>query len=107
GRARRTTTLRRTKALDPAAVEGARRAALPRKPAPELATLVKTPVEGDGWIHEIKFDGYRMLARIENRRVRMLSRTGQDWTERFASVAAALAGLPCRAALVDGEVVVL
>jgi bifunctional non-homologous end joining protein LigD len=106
-RGARTKADRGAKLPDPATIEGARRAALPRTLAPQLATLVKAPVEGDAWLHEIKFDGYRMLARFERGRVRMFTRTGQDWTERFAAIAEAVSELPCRDAVLDGEVVVL
>jgi bifunctional non-homologous end joining protein LigD len=83
------------------------RAPLPRALAPQLATLVDEPPDGEGWIHELKLDGYRLIAYVENGRVRLLTRAGHDWTERFAGVAAAFATLPVRAALFDGEAVVL
>ncbi len=74
---------------------------------PQLATLVAKPPEGDDWIHEIKFDGYRLQARIDGGQVTLLTRTGLDWTEKFgAKVVAALAALPCRTALIDTELVV-
>ncbi len=92
-------------ALDPAKIEGAVRARLPASPRPELATLAEEAPEGAGWLHEIKFDGYRMLARIAAGKVRMLSRNGKDWTGRFARIEAALAALPLDDAVIDGEVV--
>jgi bifunctional non-homologous end joining protein LigD len=94
-------------AADARAVPGARKGALPLEPRAELATLVDAAPEGDGWIHEIKLDGYRLLARVGGGRVRLLTRNGNDWTERFPHLRDALAGLPCRAALLDGEAVVL
>ncbi|HUH13006.1 MAG TPA: DNA ligase D [Longimicrobiales bacterium] len=84
---------------------GARRGSLPRTPKAQLATLVPDAPPGRDWLHEIKFDGYRILARIERGRVRLLSRSGKDWTERFPGVAGALGALPCRSTLIDGEVV--
>jgi bifunctional non-homologous end joining protein LigD len=98
--------------IDLAALPGARRAKLPRRPpAPQLATLARDAPSGDGWLHEIKHDGYRALARLERRRggldVRLVTRNGNDWTDRFPAVARALSGLPVEAALVDGEVVAL
>ncbi|HVH06947.1 MAG TPA: non-homologous end-joining DNA ligase [Myxococcota bacterium] len=72
----------------------------------QLATLVAEPPEGPEWIHEIKLDGYRLLGRIERGRVRLETRNGLDWTDRFPGVAGALAKLPVRSALVDGEAVV-
>ena len=59
------------------------RAALPNFVPPELATLVDKVPEGDAWLHEIKLDGYRTAARIEGGKVRLLNRTGLDWTARF------------------------
>jgi bifunctional non-homologous end joining protein LigD len=91
----------------PSATPGAKKARLPDRFAPQLATLVARPPEGDHWIHEIKFDGYRLLARIEGGRVRLVSRNGLDWTGKFPRLADALGLLPVRAALVDGEAVAL
>jgi bifunctional non-homologous end joining protein LigD len=68
---------------------------------------VQAAPEGDEWLHEVKLDGYRVLARVDGGRVRLLTRTGQDWTARFPGVAAAAAKLPVDTALLDGEVVVL
>jgi bifunctional non-homologous end joining protein LigD len=90
-----------------AAVPGARRAAFPASFSPALCTLVDEAPAGDEWIHEIKFDGYRIVARVEAGRVRLLSRNGEDWTTRFQSVANAVAGLPVSRALFDGEVCVV
>ena len=92
---------------DPAAIPGARRGALPRDPRPQLATLAASAPSGPEWLHEVKLDGYRLLARVERGQARLLTRRGQDWTHRFPRLAEALAALPCRAALLDGEVVVL
>ena len=61
---------------------------------------------GRGWAHEIKFDGYRIQARLDRRKVRLLTRKGLDWTEKFPNVAAAVAKLPAGTALIDGEIVV-
>lgn len=79
---------------------------LPASVAPQLATLVAAPPAGDEWLHETKFDGYRILCRIDDGDVRLLSRRGNDWTARFAPVAAAAVKLPVRRALLDGEVAV-
>lgn len=70
-----------------------------------LATLVEEPVEVPGWVNEEKYDGYRILAYKEGARVTLLSRKGNDRTERFASVARAVAKLPARTILLDGEAV--
>ena len=80
---------------------------LPAWIAPQLATLVSEPPEGPDWVHEIKLDGYRILARIERGRGRLLTRNRQDWTGRFPAVAEAVAALPVKEALLDGEVVAL
>ena len=75
---------------------------------PQLATLEKNAPSGEDWLHEVKFDGYRMQAQIAGSDVRLLTRTGLDWTKKFEGpVTAALAGLKCRDAVIDGEVVVL
>jgi len=92
---------------DPAEVPGARRAALPKFVQPQLATLVERPPDGDGWLHELKHDGYRILARVEHRRAQLFSRNARDWTEKFPTVAAALGRLPVAQAILDGEVTVL
>ena len=92
---------------DPSSLSGARKAKLPREIKPQLATLAReVPSKGD-WIHEIKLDGYRLLAHIENGNVRLITRNGKDWTHRFPEVARALAPLPVDSALLDGEVVAM
>lgn len=94
-------------ALDPSKLPGAKKAAkMPRFVQPQLATLVKTAPRGDEWLHEIKFDGYRALSRIERGRVEMYSRNDKDWTGNFRTIADELATLPVRSAMIDGEVVV-
>jgi bifunctional non-homologous end joining protein LigD len=80
---------------------------LPAVFEPQLATLVDSPPRGGKWIHELKFDGYRIIARIERGRVRLFSRNGKDWTTRFPEIAQAIARVPARNALIDGEVVSL
>ena len=79
----------------------------PTKFKPQLATLASRVPDGDDWLHELKFDGYRMLAFIENGKVRLVSRNGNDWTARFRAVADALEKLPIKNAILDGEVVSL
>jgi bifunctional non-homologous end joining protein LigD len=75
---------------------------------PCLATLQRTPPAGDGWLHEVKFDGYRTEARIDGGETKFLTRKGLDWTERFGSaIPAALEQLDCQNAILDGEIVVL
>ncbi|QRG04954.1 DNA ligase D [Xanthobacter dioxanivorans] len=87
--------------------KGAKAAPLPDFVPPALATLATRPPAGQRYVHEIKFDGYRIEARIAGGRVRLLTRTGLDWTHRFGpEVLAVLAALPVREALIDGEMVV-
>ncbi len=80
--------------------------ALPEQFAPQLATLVDRAPEGD-WHYEIKFDGYRMLARIRDGEVRLFTRNGHDWTERLPRQAKALRALKLKDSWLDGEVVSL
>jgi bifunctional non-homologous end joining protein LigD len=79
----------------------------PKFVPPQLATLAEAPPAGDDWLHEIKFDGYRVLASIGGGRAITYTRTGLDWTDKFRPIVQPLADLPCRAALIDGEAVVL
>ena len=64
-------------------IKGARKAELPDFVEPQLATLVKSAPSGKRWVHEIKLDGYRLQARVENGKVKLLTRTGLDWTHKF------------------------
>jgi bifunctional non-homologous end joining protein LigD len=74
---------------------------------PQLATLVEVPPEGDGFLHELKLDGYRMGCSLESGKVRLETRRGNDWTVSFPSVAAVARGLAAKSALLDGEVAAL
>ncbi|ANN56006.1 DNA ligase [Mesorhizobium loti NZP2037] len=75
---------------------------------PQLATLERNAPPGKDWLHEVKFDGYRMQAQIAGTEVRLLTRTGLDWTDKFGSeIIAELAALKCSDAILDGEIVVL
>jgi len=109
GRARvpRRSAARKTKhagkSAEPSSAGGAR---LPAFLPPSLATLSAAPPRGADWVHEIKFDGYRMQARLDRGEVKLLTRKGLDWTERFPNIADAVADLPARTALLDGEIVV-
>jgi bifunctional non-homologous end joining protein LigD len=71
---------------------------------PQLATLVSEPPSGDRWLHEIKYDGYRIGCLIDKNGVRLLSRKGNDWTHVFPSIAEAARKLRTHDALIDGEV---
>ncbi|MEO8133437.1 MAG: DNA ligase D [Betaproteobacteria bacterium] len=83
------------------------KAPFPEMVAPTLATLVTKTPSGDDWISEIKYDGYRMVCRIERGAARLYSRTGKEWTPSFETVADDLGALPVKNAWIDGEVVVL
>ena len=87
------------------ALTAAQKATLPATLKPQLATLVESPPKGD-WRYEVKFDGYRILARIEDGEVRLFTRNGHDWSARLPSQAKALARLKLRSAWLDGEMVV-
>jgi DNA ligase D-like protein (predicted ligase) len=73
---------------------------------PQLATLVDKPPAGAGWIHEVKVDGWRIQVLVEDRKARVLTRRGHDWTPRFKNIAKAAGALPCRSTIIDGEAVV-
>ena len=92
---------------DPSKLPGAKPGKLHDWLEPELATLVDEAPDGEGWLHEIKFDGYRALARLDTGRVKLLTRRGNDWTDKFQSVADALKELEVNQALLDGEIVIL
>lgn len=103
-RKRRTTLPTR---IDPSTLTGARRAALPDWIAPQLATLADGPPSGPNWVHEVKFDGYRLIAIRNGTSIRLWTRNRNDWTDQFESIAAALKRLPVDEAIIDGEVVAL
>ena len=78
---------------------------LPAFRTPQLATLVDAVPTGNGWMHEIKFDGYRALIAASGEQVKVYTRTGQDWTDKFAPLASAIAAMDLPAAMIDGEIV--
>jgi len=86
---------------------GARKAKLAQFIEPQLATLVKEPPSGGQWLHELKFDGYRMLCRLDDGRVQFWSRNARDWTEKFPRIVEAIKLLPARSAFIDGEIVIV
>ncbi|HEX5726296.1 MAG TPA: DNA ligase D [Longimicrobiaceae bacterium] len=91
----------------PAELPGARKASMPKVMLPELATLVDDVPAGGDWVHEIKYDGYRLVVSIDGGRVRMVTRKANDWTGQFPALAPRFARLPARQAIVDGELVVM
>jgi bifunctional non-homologous end joining protein LigD len=92
---------------EPTAIKGSRKARMPDFIPPALATLsANAPTRGD-WLHEIKFDGYRIQARLTKGKVQFLTRSGHDWTERFGTaIPGAIAKLDAEEALIDGEIVI-
>jgi bifunctional non-homologous end joining protein LigD len=80
---------------------------LPRTFEPQLPTLVKSAPTGSQWVHEVKYDGYRIGARIDRGNINLFTRNGNDWTATFPGIAAAVRELPLETALLDGEAAVL
>ena len=85
----------------------ARQAAMPEFIAPQLATLAKEPPVGEEWLHELKFDGYRMICHLQRGKASFWSRNGKNWTEKFPNLAQALKAFPATAAILDGEIVIV
>src|SRR5262245_58137066 len=85
---------------------GGSRSALPAFVPPCLASLSDSAPDQGNWVHELKFDGYRMQARLDHGKTTLLTRKGLDWTKKFPTVAKAIAKLPAKTALIDGELVV-
>src|SRR5688572_31912419 len=73
---------------------------------PLLPTLIETPPAGEGWLHEIKHDGYRTQLLIDSGKARAFSRNGHDWTEKYPRVASDATKIRCRSSVLDGEVIV-
>lgn len=86
---------------------GEKQPRVPSSHGVELATLVDAAPAGEGWMHEIKFDGYRMLCRIEGGKAQFISRNGKEWTSKFGELPSEVQALPVKTAILDGEVVVL
>jgi bifunctional non-homologous end joining protein LigD len=90
-----------------AKLPAAKSAALPSALSPQLAVLAEHPPVGNEWLHEIKFDGYRILAFIKSGEVKLRTRNGLDYTAKFPQIAKMLSQLKTDSAVLDGEVVVL
>jgi bifunctional non-homologous end joining protein LigD len=73
---------------------------------PQLATPIDQPPEGALWIHEIKYDGYRCQVLLEQGQVRVLTRNGHDWSDRYPTIVRAISTLKCQSAIIDGEAIV-
>ena len=88
-----------------ARVPGAKKGWMPADPRPQLATAANQAPDGPQWFHEIKYDGYRLIARIRDGNAQLLTRNRLDWTEKFPALGKRLGELPVAAALIDGELV--
>ncbi|MDI1341856.1 DNA ligase D [Polaromonas sp.] len=99
---------RKKRPAPPRQLPGAVMDALPLTLAPELATLVaQAPTDSQDWVYEIKFDGYRLLTRVEGSSIRCFTRNGHDWSARLPALVNTLSRLGLSAAWLDGEIVVL
>jgi hypothetical protein len=74
---------------------------------PQLTRLVDEAPAGTDWLHEIKYDGYRMHARLDHGKVQLLTRTGLDWSNRYLFTLSAIRSLPVKTAYIDGELCAL
>ena len=72
-----------------------------------LSTLSHTAPSGDQWIHEIKYDGYRLLVRKDGDQIACYTRNGHNWTNKFPGICDSIRQLPCNQALLDGELVTM
>ena len=97
----------RAKPVKASTLPGAVAAPMPGELPPQLASSADVPPAGDGWLHEIKFDGYRTIARVNAGDVQLITRSGIDWTRRYGDLPRAFAALPAKSAIIDGEIVVL
>lgn len=95
----------RREPVDPANVTKARKASMAEWMPPQLATLVEKMPEGSDWVHELKYDGYRMLCSLRDGRAKLFTRKGNDWTSKLTRIAEAAGGLSAKQAWLDGEVV--
>jgi bifunctional non-homologous end joining protein LigD len=95
----------RPKLADLAKLPGAKKTAMAEWVPPQLATLVDKVPEGNEWIHELKYDGYRILCSVRDGRAKLFTRNGNDWTSKLRRIAHAAEGLPVMQAWLDGEVV--
>ena len=91
--------------FDPSHLTGVKRAKSAPRLAPQLASTAEVAPRGDEWLHEIKFDGYRMLAYLDSGKVVLRSRKDLDWTAKFPEIAATLSRLALGEAVLDGEIV--
>lgn len=88
-------------------IRGIRKVSMPEFVSPQLATLVDKPPVGNEWVHELKFDGYRLLCHVEGSEIRFWTRNRKDWTTKFPNVGKAVKKLGLKSAILDGEIVAL
>ncbi len=93
--------------FDAKKIPGARKVRMPDFVPPQLATLEREAPTGDEWLHELKFDGYRMICHLNRGKAHFWSRNGKDWTEKFPNLVQAVKDLSVTNAILDGEVVVV
>lgn len=74
---------------------------------PSIPTKADRPPSGPGWIHEVKHDGFQLIARRDLAGVRLMTRNDHDWIDRYPAIANAVERLPCRSCVIDGEVAIL
>ena len=103
GKASKAASAKRRKAPTPRQRTAAK--ALPAFREPQLCTLVDSVPAGSGWLHEVKYDGYRAMIAIGGGKAKVYTRSGLDWTDTFSAIAGAAAALPVDSALIDGEIV--
>jgi len=98
------------KAIKASSVDGAVKAPPPEQVEPQLAASATEPpqqTKASQWLHEIKFDGYRTIAHVIDGKVKLITRSGIDWTKRYGDLPKEFAKLPVKQAIIDGEIVVL
>lgn len=88
-------------------VRGVRQVSMPEFVSPQLATLTDKPPSGDDWLHELKFDGYRLLCHVDGKDVRFWTRNRKDWTTKFPNLGKVVSKLGVKSAILDGEIVAL
>ena len=97
---------KKLKPPEPKKIPGAVAAPKPAKWQPQLAGTASMVPSAAGWVHEIKFDGYRTVVHVDDGAVKLITRNGHDWTDRYVGLADAFKKLPCKSAIIDGEIVV-
>ncbi len=98
---------RRPRKAGSPSLPGASKAKLPESLSPQLATLAAGSLPAGDWVFEVKYDGYRILARFDHGRVRLFTRAGHDWTDRMSKLAKELETLELKSGWLDGEIVVM